>query len=65
MSEFKALTLAGAAVVLVTAAVCGALMILGANGYLVGVAMMVVMGIGVDQLSRLGMSFDDPDRGKR
>jgi hypothetical protein len=58
MSERKAVTLAGIAVVLLTTAACGAVMALGGGGELVGVTMVLVMGVGIDQVSKLMMSFD-------
>lgn len=48
--------------VALTGVACAILMALGAGGELVAVAMVVVGGLGVDQVSRIGMSYDSPDR---
>lgn len=58
MSERKAVTLAMTAVVLVTSAACWAVMALGGGGELLAVTMVVFLGFGVDQVSKLIMSFD-------
>lgn len=58
MSERKTMTLAMAAVVLITSVACGAVMVLGGGGDLVAVTMFLVGGLGVDQVSKLMMSFD-------
>jgi hypothetical protein len=62
MSERKTVTLALAAVVLIASAACAAVMALGGGGELVAVTMFLVGGLGVDQVSKLIMSFDDPKR---
>jgi ABC-type Zn uptake system ZnuABC Zn-binding protein ZnuA len=62
MSEQKAVTGAMAVVVLLTVAVCAAMMALGAKNELVVVATFVVAGLGVDQVSKLILSYDSPDR---
>jgi hypothetical protein len=62
MSERKAVTLGLILVVSLTSAVCAALMLLGAGGDMVAVAMIVVGGLGVDQLSRLIMSYEPRSR---
>jgi ABC-type Zn uptake system ZnuABC Zn-binding protein ZnuA len=62
MSEQKAVTGAMAVVVLLTVAVCGAMTALGAKNELVVVATFVVAGLGVDQVSKLILSYDSPDR---
>jgi len=62
MSERKAVTLALAAVVVITSAACAAVMALGGGGELGVVTMFLVGGLGVDQVSKLIMSFDDPKR---
>jgi len=63
VSEFKALSLLFAAVVIVTTAVCAVLMLMGVGGELIAVAMIVVGGSGVHLLSRVVMHYEDtPDR---
>ncbi|HEX6667151.1 MAG TPA: hypothetical protein VF081_11210 [Solirubrobacterales bacterium] len=62
MSERRALTLGLIVTIVLTAGACATLMALGAGGELVAVAMVVVGGLGVDQVSRIGMSYDSPDR---
>jgi uncharacterized protein GlcG (DUF336 family) len=62
MSEFKALSVTFAAVVILTTAVCAALMVMNVGGELIAVAMIVVGGLGVDRLSRIGMRYDRPSR---
>ncbi|MFL5899051.1 MAG: hypothetical protein ACJ76D_11430 [Solirubrobacterales bacterium] len=49
-------------VVLVTTAACAAGMLVGGGGELVAVTMFVVGGLGVDQVSKLILSFDSPKR---
>lgn len=58
MSEGKAVTLVGIATVVLSAAVWLAVVSLGGNGALATLAMFVVGGLGVDQMSRLGMKYD-------
>lgn len=57
MSEHK-VTLAMIAVALLTVAACGVVMALGGSGELVAVTLVVVGGLGADQVSRLIMSVD-------
>jgi len=58
MSERKLVTLAGIAVVLLSTAAWGAVVALGGGGELAAVAMILVFGLGIDQVSKLIMSFD-------
>jgi hypothetical protein len=58
MSERKAVTLVGIAVVLLSTGAWIAVVALGGGGYLATAAMIVVMGLGLDQVSKLIMSFD-------
>ncbi|HWO46521.1 MAG TPA: hypothetical protein VNM41_00545 [Solirubrobacterales bacterium] len=62
MSERRAVTLALAAAVTVASAACAAVLALGGSGELVAVTMFLVGGLGVDQVSKLIMSFDRPRR---
>jgi len=62
MSERRAVTLALAAAVAVASAACAAVLALGGSGELVAVTMFLVGGLGVDQVSKLIMSFDRPKR---
>lgn len=57
MDEHK-VTLAMVAGVLLTIAACGVVMALGGGGELVAVTLVVVGGLGADQVSRLIMSVD-------
>lgn len=58
MSEAKAVTLAGIAAVVLGAGAWLAVARLSGNGALATVAMFVVGGIGIDQMSRVGMKYD-------
>lgn len=58
MSEGKAVTLAGIATVVLGAGAWLAVALLSGNGALATVAMFVVGGIGIDQMSRVGMKYD-------
>lgn len=58
MSERKAVTLVGAAAVLLGAVAWLAVALLSGNGALAAAAMFVVAGIGIDQMSRIGMRYD-------
>jgi hypothetical protein len=62
MTERKAVTLALSAVVLLTTAACGAVVALGGGGEIVVVVMILVLGLGVDQVSKLILSYGPPDR---
>jgi hypothetical protein len=58
MSEGKAVTLVMLVTVLLGAGAWLAVVLLGGNGALATVAMFVVAGIGIDQMSRVGMKYD-------
>jgi hypothetical protein len=62
MTEFKAVSLVFAAAVILTTAVCAALMVMNAGGELIAVAMIVVGGSGMHLLSRVIMRYDSTDR---
>jgi hypothetical protein len=62
MSEFKALSILMALTVIVTTAVCAALMLMQASGELIAVAMIVVGGSGAHLLSRVVMHYGSTDR---
>jgi hypothetical protein len=58
MSEGRAVTLVGAVAVLLGAGAWLAVALLTGDGALATVAMFVVGGIGIDQMSRVGMRYD-------
>lgn len=58
MSERKAVTLAGIGTVVLSVGGWLAVVLLGGGGELAAVAMLVGLGIGVDQMSRIGMRYD-------
>ena len=58
MSERKAVALAGIGTVVLGAGGWLVVVLLGGGGELAAVAMLVGMGIGVDQMSRIGMRYD-------
>jgi hypothetical protein len=58
MSEGKAVTLVMVLTVLLGSGAWLGVVLLGGNGGLATVAMLVVAGIGVDQMSRIGMRYD-------
>ena len=58
MTEGKAVTLVGIAAVVLGAGAWLAVVFLGGNGALATLAMFVVGGIGIDQMSRVGMRYD-------
>ncbi|HST69434.1 MAG TPA: hypothetical protein VLI94_07225 [Solirubrobacterales bacterium] len=58
MSEGKAVTLVGAITVILGASAWLAVALLSDDGALATVAMFVVGGIGIDQMSRIGMRYD-------
>ena len=58
MSEGKAITMIGIATVLLGAGAWLAVALLSGNGALATVAMFAVGGVGIDQVSRLGMKYD-------
>lgn len=58
MSEGKAVTLVLAITVLLGSGACLGVVLLGGNGALATLAMLVVAGIGVDQMSRITMNYD-------
>ncbi len=62
MSEFKAVSLVFAAAVIVTTAVCAALMAMNAGGELIAVAMIVVGGSGMHLVSRVILRYNSTDR---
>lgn len=62
MREAKKVTFAAAATVVVTTAVCAALMLAGWSGELIAVAMIVVGGTGVYLVSGLIMRYGSTDR---
>lgn len=54
-----------AATVIVTTAICAALMLLGVGGELIAVAMIVVGGSGAHLLSRVVMHYGDGPEGHK
>ena len=58
MSEGKAVTLVMIITVLLASGAWLGIVLLGGNGGLATVAMIVVAGIGIDQMSRVGMRYD-------
>jgi hypothetical protein len=62
MSERKAVTLALVLLTLATTLVCATVMALGGGNELVVLTTVVILGLGVDQISKLIMSFDGPER---
>ena len=58
MSEGKATLLAGIGTVVLSVGGWLAVVLLGGGGELAAVAMLVGLGIGVDQMSRIGMRYD-------
>ena len=62
MGKRKAVTLALSAVVIVTTAACGAVMALGGGGELVAVTMFLGLSLGVDQVSKLILSYGPTQR---
>jgi len=58
MTERRAVTLALMALALISMAACGAVIALGGGDELAALAMILVLGVGVDQISKLIMSFD-------
>jgi hypothetical protein len=58
MTEGKAVTLVGIAAVVLGAGAWLAVVLLGGNGALATLAMFVVGGLGIDQMSRIGMRYD-------
>lgn len=58
MSERKAVTLAGIGTVVLSVGGWLAVVLLGGGGELAAVAMLAGLGIGVDQMSRIGMRYD-------
>lgn len=58
MTESKAVTLVGIAAVVLGAGAWLAVVLLGGNGALATLAMFVVGGLGIDQMSRIGMRYD-------
>jgi len=58
MSERKAVILAGIGTVVLSAGGWLAVVLLGGGGELAAVAMVAGLGIGVDQMSRIGMRYD-------
>jgi hypothetical protein len=58
MSEGKAVALAMIVTVLLASGACLGVVLLGGNGGLATLAMLVVAGVGVDQMSRIGMRYD-------
>jgi hypothetical protein len=61
MSERTAVVLVGSAGVLLSTGACGAVMALGGNNELAVAALLVVFALGVDQLSKLIMSYGEKD----
>jgi len=58
MSERKATTLAGIGTLVLSVGGWLAVVLLGGGGELAAAAMLVGLGIGVDQMSRIGMRYD-------
>jgi len=58
MSERKAIILGGIGTVVLSAGGWLAVVLLGGGGELAAAAMLVGLGIGVDQMSRIGMRYD-------
>ena len=58
MSERKATTLAGIGTVVISVGAWLAVVLLGGGGELAAAAMLIGLGIGVDQMSRIGMRYD-------
>lgn len=58
MSERKATTLAGIGTLVLSVGGWLAVVLLGGGGELAAAAMLVGLGIGVDQMSRVGMRYD-------
>jgi hypothetical protein len=58
MSERKAITLAGIGTVTLSVGGWLAVVLLGGGGQLAAAAMMLGLGIGVDQTSRIAMRYD-------
>jgi hypothetical protein len=58
MTEGKAVTLVGIATLLLGAGAWLAVVLLGGNGALATLAMFVVGGLGIDQMSRIAMWYD-------
>ncbi|HEU5104960.1 MAG TPA: hypothetical protein VFU11_03890 [Solirubrobacterales bacterium] len=58
MSEGKATTLAGIGTVVLSVGGWLAVVLLGGGGELAAAAMLLGLGIGVDQMSRIGMRYD-------
>ncbi|HEU5062624.1 MAG TPA: hypothetical protein VFT79_05655 [Solirubrobacterales bacterium] len=58
MSEGKAVTLAGIGTVVLSAGSWLAVVLLSGDGELAAAAMLIGLGIGVDQMSRIGMRYD-------
>jgi len=58
MSEGKATTLAGICTVVLSVGGWLAVVLLGGGGEFAAAAMLLGLGIGVDQMSRIGMRYD-------
>ncbi|HEX6153171.1 MAG TPA: hypothetical protein VFZ19_06560 [Solirubrobacterales bacterium] len=58
MSERKATTLAGVGTLVLSVGGWLAVVLLGGGGELAAAAMLAGLGIGVDQMSRIGMRYD-------
>ena len=58
MTERKATTLAGIGTVVLSVGGWLAVVLLGGGGQLAAAAMLVGLGVGVDQMSRIGMRYD-------
>jgi hypothetical protein len=58
MSERKAMTLVMIAVVILPPGACGVVMALTGSTEFAAAAMLAVLGLGVDQMSRLMMKYD-------
>jgi hypothetical protein len=58
MSEGKATTLAGIGTLVLSVGGWLAVVLLGGGGELAAAAMLVGLGVGVDQMSRIGMRYD-------
>jgi hypothetical protein len=58
MSEKRAVTLVGIAMVVLTVGSWLAIVLLGGGGELAAAALVIGLGIGADQMSRVGMKYD-------
>jgi uncharacterized membrane protein YiaA len=58
MSEGKAVTLAGIGTVVLSVGSWLAVVLLSGDGEFAAAAMLIGLGVGVDQMSRIGMRYD-------